>query len=278
MNDTPFRLYEDVRFECASLIVGWHEDAGDMGAGIINFLKNNLKCRLLAEVEPAGFFPLNGVIIEDDVAQFPESRLYYCPDKEILMFLSHSPNAEWFRFLNTLIDMAAYHCKVERIYTVGGLISLESGAEERRMTGIFNSPAVKDLLSRNGMVTDTDYETPEGQRPTLNSFLMWVARSRDIPTASILAQVPFYLTTVDDPRSWRAILDFLNKQLELGLSFDGLDKDIAVQDEKIGEARANLPEMNALMGRLEAHEVLSPEENDRLISYIEDSLGSGRPS
>jgi hypothetical protein len=273
LNDTPFRLYEDVKFECATLITGWHEDAGGVGEGIINYLMGNLRCRLLAEIEPAGFFPLNGVIIEDDVAEFPESKLYYCAEKDLLLFLSQTPNAGWFRFLNTLIDMSSYHCRVDKIYSVGSLISLNAGPTEQKLVGVSNILAMKKLLIQSGIDMSTNYETPDGQRPTLSSFLMWVARSRNIPMAALWSQVPFYLSSVDAPQSWRLALEFFDRELKLGLSFEELDEEIEEHNKRITEARTNTPELNSLLGRVEASEVLSPEDNDKLVGYIEDALG-----
>jgi proteasome assembly chaperone (PAC2) family protein len=274
LHDTPFRLYEDVKFECASLITGWHDDAGGIGDGVINYLMSGLKCRLLAEIEPAGFFPLNGVAIEDDVAEFPESKLYYCAEKNLLLFLSQLPNAGWFRFLNTLIDMSSYHCHVDKIYSVGGLISLDStSVNNRKLVGVSNVTAMKKLLVQSGVDTQTDYETPEGQRPTLSSFLMWVARSRNIPMATLWSQVPFYLASVDDPQSWRLVLEFFDRELKLGLSFDEINEEIEDHNKRIADARVSIPDLNSLMGRVEASEVLSPEDNDKLVNYIEDALG-----
>ena len=126
MNDKPYKFQAEIKFECPSLIVGWNGDAGNLGSGILGYLKDKLKCLLLAEIEPTGFFPLNGVQIVDDVARFPESRLYYCPGKELLLFETDAPHSDWYRFINTVFDMAQFHCRLNEVYTIGGMISFNA--------------------------------------------------------------------------------------------------------------------------------------------------------
>ena len=231
-------MHNDIKFECASLVVGWYDDAGSVGYGVLNYLKDKLDCRLLAEVEPTGYFPLNSVLISDDVAQFPESKLYYCPEKELLLFLSYSPSGDWYKFLNTIIDMASYHCRLRQIYTLGGMITLNAHTVPRQLSAVSNTVQMKKMIAGNNEVdTGMDYETSEGQRPTLNSFFLWVAKERDVPTVSLWIPVPFYLTGVEDPAGWLKILELLDKRFDLGLDFADLDKAIAGQDGKITRAR-----------------------------------------
>jgi len=270
LTDTPFKIHDDIKFECASLIAGWHEDAGNLGYGVLKYLKNNLQCRLMAEIEPTGYWPMNNILISDDVARFPESKLYYCPDKALLLFLSHSPNADWYRFLNTIIDMAGYHCRLQQVYTMGGMINLNAHTAARHISAVVSSSDMKQGFAGSDVEIEMDYETPVGQRPTLSSFLMWTARQRDIPAVSLWGPVPFYLAGLDDPRSWRPILTFLDERLKLGLNFTELEGRIKTQDEKIAIARGSNPELEELFKRLESGQMLSPEENDQLVGDLEE--------
>ncbi len=95
----PFKIYEKPELPSSSLVVGWNEDAGMLGSKVIDYLYRNLGCIEFAEIEPADFFPLTGVSVKDDVAQFPESRFYYCPQNNLVILKSDPPKAEWYRFL-----------------------------------------------------------------------------------------------------------------------------------------------------------------------------------
>lgn len=275
MSEISFKLHDDVKFECASLIVGWYEDSGNTGYGSLNYLKDKVNCRLLAEIEPAGYFPMNNILISDDVAQFPESKLYYCPEKQLLLFLSSSPSGDWYKFLNTVIDMASYHCRLQQIYFLGGMVTLNSHATPRQISAVVSAAGVKKLIQGDEIDTSMDYETPEGQRPTMNSFLMWIAKKRGIPGAGFWIPVPFYLAGVDDPRGWLKILEFLDKSFDLGLDFADLDKIISAQEAKISRARNENGELDELFKRLETGQLLTPEENEKIVANIEEVLKPG---
>jgi predicted ATP-grasp superfamily ATP-dependent carboligase len=275
LSETSFKLHDDVKFECASLIVGWYEDSGNTGYGSLNYLKDKLNCRLLAEIEPAGYFPMNNILISDDVAQFPESKLYYCPDKQLLLFLSSSPSGDWYKFLNTVIDMASYHCRLLHIYFLGGMVALNSHTAPRQISAVVSAAGVKKVIQGDEIDTSMDYETPEGQRPTMNSFLMWIAKKREIPSAGFWIPVPFYFAGVDDPRGWLKILEFLDKSFDLGLDFADLDKIISAQEAKISRARNENSELDEIFKRLETGQLLTPEENEKVAAEIEEILKPG---
>ena len=123
--------------------------------------------------------------------------------------------------------------------------------------------------------TGMDYETSEGQRPTMNSFFMWMAKKRDIPSVSFWIPVPFYFAGVDDPQGWLQILESLDHQLELGLDFADLDKLVAGQEAKINRARTDNTELDDLFKRMETGQVLTPEENEKIVTDIEEILKPG---
>ena len=66
-----------------------------------------------------------------------------------------------------------------------------------------------------------DFETPPGSRPTLNSYLLWMAKTRNLAAANLWVPVPFYLMSNDDPDSHKKALEFLDNRLDLNLNFDG---------------------------------------------------------
>jgi proteasome assembly chaperone (PAC2) family protein len=272
LDDKVFEFHNEFKFDCPSLIVGWDEEAGQIGSGVVRYLKDHLNSRLLAEIEPADFFPLNGVSIQDSVARFPKSRLYFCADKELLLFESNSPYSEWHRFLNTLLDMAQFHCRITEVYTIGGLISLSAHTTERQLMGVVSSSELKPVLTRFNVDVTMNYETPDGQRPTLNSFLLWIAKQRNILAASMWVPVPFYLTSVPDPQSWRKILEFFNERFALKLDFHDVDLAIVGQSEKLTQARENMPELNELLNKIEADQALTQEQNTKLMNEVEEAL------
>jgi proteasome assembly chaperone (PAC2) family protein len=131
---------------------------------------------------------------------------------------------------------------------------------------------MKKVLNQYDISIDMDYETPPGQRPTLGSFLLWLAKGRNIAGASLWVPVPFYLVSTDDPWAWRKTIEFLDTRLDLGIDFGDLDGEVAKQDEKITEVRNHFPKLNEYIRKLENNLGLTVEESEKLTREIEEFL------
>ena len=268
----PFRIYGKPELQSSSLIVGWSEDVSKLGAKVTDYLNRKLGSIEFGEIEPLDFFPLSGVSVEDDIALFPESRFYYCPEKSLVIFKSDSPKAEWHRFLNSVLDVAEQYCHVKEIYTIGGMVSPSAHTSPRELLAIANSPNMKKGLNQYNLALDMDYETPPGQRPTLSSFLIWVCRNRNIDAASLWVPIPFYLVTTEDPASCKKIVEFFDQRFNLGLDLKDLDTAVVRQNKKIAQIRAGFPEINSSIRNLEDNLALSQEEGEKLAKELEEYL------
>ena len=103
-----------------ALIVGWNIDAAKLGATVADYLIRKLGCQSFGEIEPVEFFSLGGVAIEDNLVQFPESKFYACPERDLVVFKSDPPSYGWYKFLNLILDAAEQYCHIREIYTIGG--------------------------------------------------------------------------------------------------------------------------------------------------------------
>lgn len=166
--------------ENASLIVGWQEDAGKVGPKVIDYLNKHIKAKIFCEVEPVNFFPLGGVAIDNDIAQFPISRFYAGIRKDLVVFEGTQPPYERYQFLNSVLDVGEYYCKIKELYTVSGTISPSAHTTPRRLMAVFNQPEFQRRL-RLYELEDMTWEGP----PAINSFLLWLAQRRDIPGVSL---------------------------------------------------------------------------------------------
>ncbi len=255
-----------------SLVVGWSVDAGKLGEKVTGYLNQKLTHRSFAEIEPAEFFPLGGVAIENDLLQFPESRFYSRPGGDLVIFRSPPPGYEWYKFLDLILDTAQHYCHGKELYTIGSIISPGAHTTPRELIGVFNSPELKEAFSRYDLDRELNYETPPGHRPTLNSFLLWAARRRNIPGVSLWVPIPFYLVTVDDARAQRRVLEFFNQRFDLRIDLSDLDEEARLQNEKISRLRGSSPEIDRYITRLESNLRLSEEENEKLVLGIEECL------
>lgn len=267
-----FRIFSRPEMQTGSLVVAWMPDAGKVGAGVAEYLNKKLGGFKFAEIEPLDFFPLDGVSVEDDIAHFPETKFYCCPQKNLMIIKSDLPRFEWYEFLVTILDIAEEICKVKGIYVLGGMATATAHTTPRMLLTVANSSQTKRLVENYDVVSNMEYETPEGQRPTINSFLLWIAQQRGIPALNLWVQVPFYLVAIEDPQAWKKALDFLDRQLELGVDFSELNDRIRKQNQKIAQSRSQYSDLDDCLSRLEDNLGLSASESERLIRKMEDLL------
>ncbi len=269
---SPCKFYSEPKLPQCSLLVSWMEDAGRLGPTVIGHLNKKLGGRLFCEIEPEGFFQLGGVLVEDNIAQFPESKFYYCPDQQLVIFQGNSPRTEWYKFLNTILDVVEKVGRIAEIYTIGGMVTLAAHTTPRMLLTTANSPEMKSVLGHYDLARDLDYETPPGQRPTISSYLLWVARRRNIRGAAIWVPVPFYLLATGDPRAHRKTVDFLNRRFNLNLDLSEIDEAIHQQNVRIASLANQFPEMDDFLHKLESNITLTDDENSRLVQLMEENL------
>ena len=267
-----FKVYGKRELQDSSLIVGWGEDVANLGTRVIDYLNKKLGTEEFGEIEPMDFFPLGGVPVENDIAQFPESKFYSSHEKNLVIFKSNAPRAEWYKFLNSVLDVAEHYCHVKELYAIGGMVSLSAHTAPRELLPVSNLPTMKKTLGKYDLGGDMDYETPPGQRPTLSSFLLWVARNRGIPAVSLWLPMPFYLVATEDAAACRKVVDFFDKRLSLGIDLKDLDDAVARQNEKLAEIRFSFPDVDGRIKNLESNIGLSQEDSEKLASEIEEYL------
>lgn len=269
----PVTLYREPGLSRSCLVLGWREDLGGLGLRTTNYLIRKLDAKEFAEIEPDDFFALGGVAVEDNIAQFPDSKFYVCPEHELVVLQSSSPAAEWHRFLDSVLDVAVHHCGTRELYMLGAMVSLDAHTAPRQLLSVANLAEMKESLSQYDLARDMDYQTAPGQRPTLNSFLLWVAKERHIPGVSLWVPIPFYVAAMGDAGAQKRVLSFLNERLDLEINFSDLDRQIRQQNEQLAGARSRYPQVDDYIGRLENNLTLSDEENGELLKKIEEFLG-----
>lgn len=259
-----FKFSWQPEFESSSLIVGWQRDAGKIAPKVIDFLNEKIGGQKFCEIKPTGFFSFGGVAIEDNVAQFPESKFYCGQRKDLVIFKSDEPQYQRYQFLQALLDAAEHYCKIKELYTISGTPSFTTAhTNPRRILTVFNQLEFQKKLQIYGL-EDMNWEGP----PAISSYLLWLAKRRNIPGVSLWPEIPFYLAAGEDPQAIKQTLSFLNKRFNLGLDFDELDFEIRKQNEKIARLRVEEPEVGKCIGMLEMGISLGEEEQLKLAKEI----------
>jgi len=258
-------------FENPALIVGWDKDAGQLSPKVIDYVNKKINSKSFCEIEPTDFFPLAGVTIEKDIAQFPEGKFYCGQRNDLVIFKGTEPGFERYRFLNGICDLAQRHCKIKHLYTISGTISSTAHTEPRRIWAVFNQQEFQKQLRGFGL-KDMTWEG----KPAISSFLLWVAQRKGVPAVSLWTQIPFYLAASEDFQAIKLTLSFLDRRFNLELDFKELDEQIAEQDKKIDQLRQEDSEINRYIGALENGLSLSEEEQLELIKAVTEILEFGK--
>jgi len=269
------RIHGKHALEKPVLIVAWEEDASNLGVRTVDYLIEGLGCREFGEILPEGFFPMAGVNVVDDVAQFPESKFYISDERNLVIFRSNIPRTGWHGFLNAVLDVAGHDCNVSEIYTLGAMISSAAHTAPRLLISIVNQKEMKEELEPFNIMTGTDYENPPGQKPTLSSYLVWLARQRNIRGVNLWVPVPYYLVSLDDPRACKRLVYFFNSKFDLGVDFSALDAQISQQNSSIADLFQRSPEIESLVRRLETGEGLDGGESEKLAREMAEALKKG---
>jgi len=269
-----FKLFTRAKFDSSSVVVVWNQDVGRLGSRVADYVAGQLECRELGEISPEGFFSLSGVTVEDDVAQFPESKFYRCRTKDFVIFKSDIPRFDWYGFINLVLEISEKYFNVKQIYTIGGMVVPSAHTAPRTLLSVVNSTEMKRTISNYDIVHDMNYETNDDQRPTFSSYLLWAAKAKDIPGACLWVPVPFYLITVGDPEACRTILELLDRHLELNINFSDINNEVAQLNQKIAQARDRFPDLDGYISKLESNLGLTAEEGERLVKKIDELLRS----
>ena len=268
----PYKVYRSPELENSSLVVGWSEDAGKLGLTVVDYLIEKTGAEEYCEIEPWDFFPMGGVAVENDIAQFPEGKFFFCRESNLVIVRSNTPRSEWYRFLNAVLDVALYHSHVKEIFTVGAMVFLGAHTVPRELLALANMPDMKTTLEQYDLYREIDYESPPGHHPTLNSYLLWVARRRMLAAASLWVSIPFYLVSTEDPLSWKKVLEFLDIKFDLAVDLSDIDDAVAAHHEKLAQLRSRSAQVNEYIEKLENNIALTQEESNELVREVEDSL------
>lgn len=265
MNENMFRLTVQPHFEKSSLIVGWNRDSGRLNTSVIDYLTKKIRNEPFCDIEPAGFFPLAGVSVQNNVAHFPESRFYYNQEKNLVLFKADEPQFEKYQFLNAVLDVAEQYCRVKHLYTVNGAMSLAAHTSERRILAVFNQAEFREEL-RGYELNNMTWQGP----PAMSSYLLWLAARRGLAGMSLWTQIPFYLAAWQDWEAIKTTVSFLDRRLNLEMDLKELNEQSDNQNNSLARLRKEDPEINKCVGALEGGLSLSDEEQMRLIKEVGD--------
>jgi proteasome assembly chaperone (PAC2) family protein len=198
-------------------------------------------------------------------------------DRDLIIGVAAEPHLRWKTYCRTVLDLAR-RCEVSLVLTLGALLAEVAHTRPVRLVGGASDP---ELSARLGL-RPTRYEGPTGIVGVLNTM----CREAGISTAMLWANVPHYVSGIENPKAAlaliRRVLSLLNGSLDL------VDLEDAVKqfEQNLAEIVAQNGKIAAYIAKLESREAEeaagdTPESDlppaSQLVAEIEQFLKQQRP-
>ena len=241
---------------------GWND--GGQGASLAGgYLAKTWEADRFAEIEPEGFFDFQAtrphVSLVDGRTRridWPENAFYHAPvpglERDAVLLLGIEPNLRWRTFSTLVVDLAR-ELGVEMMITLGSLLADVPHTRPSPVTGGATDP---DLIERLGLQRSR-YEGPTGIVGVLHD----ACNTARIPSVSLWAAVPHYVSLAPSPRAALALCQRLGDILGTAIDTGELDEAAERYSEQVSEAVASDEETAAYVAELEERaEILDEDE------------------
>jgi proteasome assembly chaperone (PAC2) family protein len=268
---------------------GWN-DAAESATTAAKFLAGAFQAEKFAEIDPEEFYHFGltrphvrfkpGSDTEREVIwPATEFSIAQSPDlqRDVIIGVAPEPHLKWQTYCDAIVSLARV-TETTLVLTLGALLAEVSHTRPVKLNGGASDPELAAMLR----VRPTRYEGPTGIVGVLNT----VCRSRGLATGSVWANVPHYVSGIENPKAAlalvRRVLLLLGRQIdvaeleEAGRQFDQNLEQVVKQNAKIA----------SYVKKLESREVEEegPESGasdlppaSQLVAEIEQFLRQQRP-
>jgi proteasome assembly chaperone (PAC2) family protein len=264
---TVHRLPTDLRRPVMLLAWSGWNDAAEAATTAIRVLATAWNAEKFAEIDPEEFFHFGlsrpHVRFKSDsetereiVWPTTDFSIARSPalSRDVIFGVAPEPHLRWRTYCAAVLELAD-RCGVSLVLTLGALLAAVPHTKPVRLVGGASDP---ELAGRLGL-RSTRYEGPTGIVGVMNTM----CRERGVPVASLWANVPHYVTGVENPKAAlaivRRVLSFLPAEVDLG----ELTEAVKQFDDNLREAVAQNAKIAASVKKLEASDAAEDEPETR---------------
>lgn len=269
---------------------GWN-DAAEAATTAARFLAQGWSAEKFAWIDPEEFYHFglarpqvrfsSGSETEREIIwPATEFSIARAPElaRDVVFGVAVEPHLKWKTYCAAVLELART-CQVSLVLTLGALLAEVPHTRAVRLVGTASDP---ELAARLG-IRPTRYEGPTGIVGVLNT----TCREQGMATASLWANVPHYVSGIENPKAAlalvRRVLGLLDAQAEL----NDLEEATAQFEKNLSEIVSRNAKVAAYVKKLEARN-LEEDEPERaqegelppssdLVAEIEQFLRQQRP-
>lgn len=233
---------------------GWN-DAGESATGAIRFMLRRWREVAFASIDPEPFYdftqarPRVRLQNGERVLDWPANEFYAHraegDGQDLILFLGIEPHLQWHTYAQAVIEICR-RFDVSGVLTLGALLAEASHSRPIRVMGSSEDTSMRERLhvdppQRPG------YQGPTGIVGVVNG----AAREAGFATASMWANVPYYVSASPNPKGSLALLQSITGALDLGLRLHDLEIFAARFDAQVAEEVAKNPNVAEFARRIE---------------------------
>jgi proteasome assembly chaperone (PAC2) family protein len=231
---------------------GWND--GGQGATLaVGYLAKHWAAARFADIDPEGFFDFQATrphvsLVDGATRQidWPETTFFHAPiggtERDAVLLLGIEPNLRW-RGFSELVTGFASELGVGLVVTLGSLLADVPHTRPAPVTGAASDPALIEQLG----LSSSRYEGPTG----IVGILHDACRRAGLPSASLWAAVPHYVSLAPSPRAALALCTRLGDLVGAEIETTELEEASERYSEQVSEAVASDAETAAYVEELE---------------------------
>jgi proteasome assembly chaperone (PAC2) family protein len=241
---------------------GWN-DAAESATTAARYLSQLWSSRPFASIDPEDFyhFGLSRPYVRFKTGSRTEREIVWPAtefslaqpselERDIVVGVAIEPHLKWRTYCAEVLDLAR-RSRASLVLTLGALLAEVAHTRPIKLSGSSHDPELSALLG----VRPTRYEGPTGIVGVLNVL----CREAGVPTASLWANVPHYVSGIENPRAALALVRRVLTMLQTEADLTDLREAAEQFDQNLGSIVAQNAKIQEYVQKLERK---NPDEDD----------------
>ncbi len=219
------------------MICAW-PGMGEVAIRAAAHLKDSLQFKEFAKLEAPDYFEPSAILVKNGVLELPKLTggvFYYYKNpgkaEDIILFVSDmQPNlGSGIAYATEIIKFAEKNA-VKSIYTFAAMsVPTDHSQASKVWIAMTSKKLLQIFKGLNLKILN------EGQVSGLNGLILGVGKTKGIEGVCLLGEIPIYTIQIENPKASIAVLEVLDKVLNLGLDFKPLRERAKFVEEEINK-------------------------------------------